>query len=340
MDLTELRRKADLLGVPWTYNMDNDKLKQAITNAEKRVKEEKAMDGQEVKSDGSEPKCFGLFWAGIPGSDGDLCRECGVGDRCLDLFVKETLPKGEGSKGLDADPKDVSYDLGLGSPAAIVAARKYRADKYPGLVDTMRLLPIEEVKSEESPSIEEVESKEPPPIEEVKSKEPPLIEEVKSEEPIAALTKKKKKKIPPKKKASVQKDFEVKEHPSKAVSSVKSVEGAAKVGKKRKKKKSAQTAGAQAERVMDPWGKHTFYQRWARERERNPLIKKVKIGQVLKMIWPKKSGKVHAAKCCKGYWKVTPYGKDPIEAPTLYKSGVAVTGQSNKWSGPRLWGLK
>jgi len=346
MDLDQLRRKADLLGVAWTYCMDDNQLKQAITSAEERSEKEKTMVGQEA--DVNVPKCFGLFWAGIPGPEGEECRNCAVGDRCLDQFVKVTLPEAEGSKGEQADPIEVSDELKLGCPDAVVAARKYRASKYPVPVEIVEDQPVIEVESKEELIEEPIEA----PVKKVLSK--------KKKPPKKVAPKKKKKKAAKKKKPTPEVATEstpevaiestaevatestaedkpkVKKRPLKAVSSVKSAEDAAKP----LKKKSAPSAWARVERATVPWGKQTYLRRWTKEREREPLIRAVKVGQILKVEWPKKSGQIHMAKCCKGLWKVTPHGKPTVEAPTLYRSGVAVSGQPNKWSAVRFWKLK
>ena len=98
--------------------------------------------------------------------------------------------------------------------------------------------------------------------------------------------------------------------------------------------------------MAGPQSRATWPQRWARERQRSPEIRRIKIGQTIEREY---KGTVHQATNHRGFWTY-----DGGEYPTLYEVTQAICGareyprgdnqqktrRMSDYSASRFWKLK
>ena len=89
-----LERRADALGIPWTFSTPDADLLALITERDRRmsVSQQAELRNGVLYIDGlSQPEeCFGVFWAAVGDEE---CVTCMFKDYCLEKFVQTTLPK-------------------------------------------------------------------------------------------------------------------------------------------------------------------------------------------------------------------------------------------------------
>ena len=90
-----LERRADALGIPWTFSTPDADLAAFVDERERRLD---VTTGQAELRDGvlyidglrQPDDCFGVYWAAV---GDEKCMKCIFKDYCLEKFVQTTLPK-------------------------------------------------------------------------------------------------------------------------------------------------------------------------------------------------------------------------------------------------------
>lgn len=117
-----LERRADALGIPWTFSTPTSDLLALVDERERRlsVPQQAELRNGVLYIDGlKQPdECFGVFWAAVGDEE---CVRCVFKDHCLERFCRTTLPKAK--KKAKTLPKLVDA-LGLPEEAVNLALQK------------------------------------------------------------------------------------------------------------------------------------------------------------------------------------------------------------------------
>lgn len=380
----ELEGEADRLGVVWTYTTTDEELQGLINRRLGGMMDPGADAGMEPAH-----KCFGLYWdvpveeacqtcdgrvpcldkfaaetvpekrAESPGLTREqLARELEVSEAALDEAIAhlatkvdapaevETEPEILEAEAAPAEDEDVQFeeddDRAAGGESdeideeAEAEAPEQHGD--PMGKSHLSLVPQEPVDELETEAMA-VRKKKKASKKKASKKKVVVKKTASTEAP-------KRKKKAAKKKAT---------RPPRGADTVGPAAVSAKKKVKRAKSAKSATAPAASKKLKclepDPWGKHTWMQRWTRERDRSPLVKKLKDGMVLKREY---QGQTHQVKVLKRYYRY-----QGQEHPTLYSIVKLITGtqqaprqktkdgkrpeghrQLCNWSAPKFFNLK
>lgn len=343
----ELLDTADKLGIPWTNDTPDETI-EALIAARERGTTMPAVQ-QQV------PECHGLMWeASVAESQ---CASCGAKDTCLEKFVATTLPATMKQLGAKATPAAVANQLGILEPAIVYAigrlsVKSEKSEKKETKKPNLKVVespPEEKPAPAPAPTViappsvgvgDEQDFDEPDPPEESKTeaKPSPPVEQ-KAEEAVA--TKKSKKSGTKEAKKPKETKAEKPANPQRA-GAASPAQGPAKGAKA----KSASRAKGQVvnRRRVNPWGEHTFLNRWERDMKRRPRLE---VGQKLVATH---GGKTHEAWVRQGYFEYNGH-----RFPTRYAMTKEITGTVERakqlvdgkrpegtrkltnWSGPKFW---
>lgn len=294
------------------------------------------------------PQCYGEYWEGLEGS---ACMACHIKGDCLARFATGKLVKVQQQLGEKATPKAIAEATGI-AEAAIVLALQFQ--KNVGLNKSSAPKEAEAP----APPMQEPEPMMPPPQDAPVVTEPPPPPPISEEEPgepegssvdgeeaiqkegTENVKKPKKASKKPAKKA-VAKPKKTAKKPAKKTAKKSAKKPAKKPAKKKTAAKNPPMAGTSAKPVTVPakpkkgksatsaseqagdrtWSPEHDQSRWERERERSPVLAKLKPGQKLRREWPLKSGEQVEVKVLKGRYRFQ--GKD---YPTLYSVVKEITG--------------
>ena len=380
MSRKELEREADRYGVVWTHLTTDAELEALIA---RRTTGGSSMD-QGANAGLEAAPCFGLYWD-VPSEE--ACQSCDGRVPCLEKFAVQTVPDKRAELGANATRDELARVLEV-SEEAIDQAVAHLAKKLDSVVEVQAEpveaapVPLDDVQSEEDEDRAaggEYESDEiaaqteapeqdsgPPTMEKshlsLVPKEP--VDELETEDMAKKKKKATKKKVVVKKKAASGTKKKTKKAPVKKVKATcppqkaeAAKPAAASVKKKAKRAKSvtsatAQDAGKKPKKYeqTDPWGKHTWASRHARERK-NPLVKQLTNGMLLRREY---NGEMHEVRVLKACYKY----QDEL-FPTLYSVVKQITGtqqsprqldkygrrpeghrQLCNWSAPKFFNLK
>lgn len=352
-------RRADRLGIPWLETTDLEELKALVRDKEKIMKVAELVNGVwqipgelpnglEFKDgkfsvDGeNQPECFDdMMWDDSP--DGaEACHGCVFSPVCLERTAKIALPAAQARLGAGATLEALSEQLAIKPASVLMLMAQAKGEALePKRKKKPSEVPPEPAAQEVPPAHEPTPDRDP--FAAVESDVNPTHDEggpATSESKPSKKAGKKVKKDKPAKAAEEPQSSRPQVAPS-----VKRAKGGA-----LPKKANAKTAKARAASSPEPWGEHTFVDRFKRERQRSRLISRLVPGTVLTV---ERNGQKHVCQVIQnGY---TYRGKT---FPTLYAVTVEAAGTQERprqlkadgsrpegqraicnWSAPKFWAL-
>jgi len=352
LECLDLKRRADRLGISFTPAMtlaeltaavtaresDMDKPKYAFVNGQWEINGELPngltfVDGHFIAPpDSAQPECFGELWDGAAGGATE-CGTCAFSPVCREVMGQIAFVAAQARLGPEATLPALAKECEVSEQSILVLMALKQGQAVPEAAPKKKRPPP---KPEPEPEAAKPEAPPPAPT--------PAPEPTPERDPFAAVEEdanpthdegepatpepKPKKKAGKKAKPAKAKAAEpaVIAGPPKA-RPVKR----AKAGARARKAKSAKPAKARVGAPLgEKWGRHTWMTRWARERERSPLIRRAVPGSVIQV---ERLGKTYRVQVFKGHYTI-----NEKDCPTLCEAAKLATGNAN-WSAVKFWGL-